>query len=222
MDGVILGHQAGAAVDRHAGQVVRRKRVDRVSQLRNGVHRAVGVGDLELLQPVRRHLVYVRVHAVLYRARHAYRVADGVGHEVRALRGAGIVGVHRPVLIEDLCLRVGVEQREQEGEHEHEDEYSKPHYGQLVSKEALRHEPAGRKDLDSFGIVQRQGLALVVDMLFLCRLTALEGLVEAVRLPLYLFGHICLHPSLSARGRAGPPRRTARPPGGSPAASGWR
>ena len=161
-------------------KVVGGEGVDVVGQLADGVHRALGIRDLHLVEPLSVHVADVGVHAVLDGLGDADVVAEAVGDILRALGGAGVVGVERAVFIEDLRLGVGVEQREDEREHEHEDEYGKPDDGELVPEKALGDEAAGREHLDALGIVQREGLALVVNVLFTGGFAALEGLVQAV------------------------------------------
>ena len=221
MDGVVLSDEARAAVHGHGVEVVSREGVDGVRQLRDGVHGARGVRDLHLVQTIGVHGVYIGVHAVAHGVGDADAVAYVVGDKVGALRGAGVVGIHLAVGIEDLRLRIGVEQGEDEREDEHEGQDDDADDGQLVPEEALGYEPARREHLYAFRIVQGEGLALVVHVLLAGCLASLEGLVQAVGASFVRFCHSA-QPPLNARGRAGPPRRTERQPGGWTAASGWR
>lgn len=109
-----------------------------------------------------------------------------------ALRRAGVVNDQFAVLVKNLRLRIGIEQRADKRKNEHEDQHRKADYGEFIAEKALHNEAAGGQDLNALRIVERHDLFfavlhLVHQTLALCGLTLFEGLVQTVGISFFHF-----------------------------------
>ena len=154
------------------------KRIDVVTELGDLVE-LIATAEEIIAQIVGLHDLDAGVHIVLRVSRNLHGIVENIAVVGRIVLGLRVIDVHRVVLIENLLLSIRIENRAEEGEHEHGQQKDRSENREAVAGEALQDLTARRKDLDAGYVVQMD--FLIAALLLFLSIFLFQDLIQIIR-----------------------------------------